>query len=146
MREILFRAKRSDDKKWIEGGIVVLDPGSDYVFISEPFRSASTLPVRELIYGRTHLVDKETVCQYVGLTDKNGKEMFEADIVKTKFFGKCSGHVNFADYDIFKITYHSGAFYFENSKRKFLIDERAKAEVIGNIFDTPELLKEGDAP
>lgn len=95
-----------------------------------------------------YLIDPETVCQYTGLTDKNGMKIFEGDIVKTKFFGKDNGNgQNFADYDIFKIVYKDGIYLLENNRRRFsaqyIPDMMGNGiEVIGNIFDNPELTKE----
>ena len=123
--------KRISDKKWIAGGIVVLDPDSDYVFISEPYYYASTLPVRELIYDRTHLVDKETVCQYTGLTDKNGKKIFEGDIIRD------------IDYGLMRCIYLHGSFVWFNDDKFRWIELRkhiTKEEIIGNIFDNPDLI------
>ena len=88
MREYLFRGKRVDNGKWVEGGIIPLDTDSGYVFIAEPFLSASTLPVHEIVKHHMHLVVPESVGQYTGInefvvTDRSfNKPLFEGDIVE----------------------------------------------------------------
>ena len=72
MREILFKAKRKDNGEWVEG----------YVYrISESLNPVIVLKDK---CGESYEVDPETVCQYTGLTDKNGKKIFEDDVLKYK--------------------------------------------------------------
>ena len=136
-REILFRGKREDNGEWIEGLPSYDINGNLTEFeIYKGFANCETLEV-----------DPETVCQYTGLTDKNGRKIFEGDICKTKFFGKDNGKgQNFADYDIFKVVYKDGIYLLENHQRQFSLQYIPDMvgdgiEVIGNIFDNPELLK-----
>ena len=81
-------------------------------------------------------VDKETIGQYTGLHDKNGKEIYEGDIVKVFISGK---------WWIAKIIYEYSGFTIDVTNNKELefgrrgIIERF-TEVIGNIYDNPELL------
>jgi len=90
-----------------------------------------------------HEVDPSTLGECTGLTDKNGVKIFEGDIVKTKKYGKIVEHSNVNDYDIFVVTYEPCMFRLINKTRGFnLVDDGySKLEVIGNIHDTPELLK-----
>lgn len=138
MREILFRGKRANNGEWVEGGIIPLDTDSGYIFIAEPFLSASTLPVYEIIKHYTHLVIPETVSQYTGLNDKNGKKIFEGDIVKHYHDKK------------FPESYSKGYIFWDEEYLRWkrtsenvncCIANDCIYEVIGNIHDNPELIK-----
>lgn len=163
MREILFKAKRVDNKEWIEGSLIVLDAESGYYFITEKYLSASTLPVRNLIYDNTHLVIPETLCQYTGLTDKNGNKIWENDVVSFKHEKfdfddglepwertclpnkkeyKRNYAVEFCNTPThYGLRFRNGSIWFMVHRMTIVMHD---AEVIGNIFDNPELVKAGD--
>jgi uncharacterized phage protein (TIGR01671 family) len=136
MREILFKAKRIYDGKWIEG-YYLRDQyhigGKDIIF----YRKDSD---RFTVY--TDRIDIETLCQFTGLCDKNGNKIWENDIVtcQTKYGG-----------DIGKVVFHNGKFcvlwnskyhYSRNGKCENYYDINTKNSVKGNVFDNPELLQE----
>ena len=127
MREILFRAKRIDNGEWVEGNYVkaelIHEDGYEH-YIIETMRR-----------GKTYEIDPETLCQYTGLKDKNGNRISENDIV--------SGYFNHKKITGF-IKYGSNAVYYierEGSYGIHLDNSEDWLEVIGNIFDNPELLK-----
>lgn len=129
MREILFRGKRTCNNEWVEGGF------------HSRFEKAYIIGITktEKIDG-TEVIPK-TAGQYTGLTDKNGKKIFEGDIVKAKddVLGSpfCNGIIG-------KIVYDECAFFIEPKNpmdSQWLFDECAVYEIIGNIHDNPELLK-----
>ena len=117
MREILFRGKRYDNGKWVKG------------------HYNNTLRYNNLHWiwdGKNHLkIDPETVGQFTGLTDKNGKKIFEGDILKWDVAEWGGEHCELVEWD-----------YSLLSMRKN--DWQHFCEVIGNIHDNPELLG-GDA-
>ena len=131
MREILFRGKRMDNGEWETGSLVIIRGAcSDKeVFIADKMTGYHTPVI------------PETVCQFTGLYDKNGMKIFEGDIVRTKKYGKVIGHTNVNDYDAFQVVYEPAIFRLVNSTRGFnLVGQAIDWEVIGNIYDNPELL------
>ena len=140
MREILFRGKRTDNGEWIYG---------NYCYAELIDKSGyEELIIEQAADGEARRVIPETIGQYTGLTDKNGKRIFEGDIVKTKKYGKIIGHSNVNGFDIFVVIYEPAMFRLENTHRAFnLVGKCGKGidyEVIGNIHDNPELLKGGE--
>ncbi len=125
MREVLFRGKRTDNGEWAEGFLVDARHVGNWV-IAEP-------------------VNPETVGQFTGLTDKNGKKIFEGDIIK---------YMDSDEKPIAVIKFGTGrilgvGFYVEwESSQPCLRQDIAfwatkrEIEIIGNIHDTPELLEE----
>lgn len=154
MREILFKAKRVDNGEWIEGSLIDLDIDSGYCYIVPPYKKASILPIIFLITDRMKLVDPETLCQFTGLCDKNGKKIWESDIISyqrdnddcpfpnkdtKKRFGKVF-------YQGFRSTFaigmgRNGSRSINDDLWKY-VQNGNRVEVIGNIFDNPELLQE----
>lgn len=137
MREILFRGKRVDNGEWVEGNYEWYHKPEKYI-ISNPYT------------GETKGVLPETVGQYTGLTDKNGKKIFEGDIITTTTLDTGDeqkavvGFSNFIDEN--NDDEYIG-FYIEFDGIKTTITQLAmeevkdRFEVIGNKWDNPELLK-----
>ena len=133
-REILFRAKHIHamdsnehlDGTWVHGYL------SDKNYIND-----------KSLEGE-FLVDENTICQYTGLTDKNGKKIFEGDIVR---YGEICGEVKFGLHESnWQICKYNQGFYIEFPEeslyRKELGYYENKVVVIGNIYDSPKLLEE----
>lgn len=131
-REILFKAKRLDDGEWVEGG-----------YFSEPYTDKKYI-IRWNSFGLGFNefieVAHDTICQYTGLTDKNGKKIWENDSLKA--------HLD-ADYPedttYIRILWNETGFCSnENHSRDIETFGKWDAEhfeVCGNIFDNPELLE-----
>lgn len=83
MREILFKAKRLDNGEWVEGFIVKY-PSAIQVGDCSPWY-IQVPPVDPDDSGGKYNVDPSTVCQYTGLTDRNGKKIFEGDKITMTF-------------------------------------------------------------
>lgn len=142
MREILFKGKRIDNGEWIEGSLIDLDIDSGYCYIVQPYKKASILPIIFLITDRMKLVDPETLCQFTGLFDKNGNRIWENDICDRK--EKYPEVVKMTNGDwTLDYSYAIGRDYGNSyCNLGFYVNERKCVEVIGNIFDNPELLQE----
>ena len=131
MREILFRGKRIDNGEWIEGFYVHVPCGR----MCKDEHLIQTLKLDGRVNGLFN-VDPETVGQFTGLTDKNGKKIFEGDIVC--LYGELYNK-------IFSIVFAEGCFRLgtKNGYACTLHNLTSALEVIGNIHDNPELLKGG---
>lgn len=149
MREILFKAKRVKNGEWIEGSLIDLDIDSGYYYIVPPYKGTSTLPIGFLITDGMELVIPETLCQFTGLYDKNGKKIWENDIIKYHF-REIYAPIKYGCYqncfDSQKAE-HIG-FYVDWTDDKCLRKDlgywidMVYAMPVGNIFENKELLQE----
>ena len=137
-REILFRGKRIDNGEWLEGYYVNYGfTGKEKCYIVPSY--ASDLYSFE--------VDPSTVCQYTGLTDKNGKKIFENDIVYFEDAeNDAEGYHDNVFMNVGEIVYADGQYYITNRETVDMDDllygdDKLECEVKGNIFDNPELLE-----
>lgn len=119
MREILFRGKRIDNGEWIEGDLTRIKDGDR---------------VHTYIYGIGE-VDPETVGQCTGLSDKNGRQIFEGDILRYNEKTETGGRREETLTGIYEMKFECRVFY----PLDILFCHRL--EIVGNIHDNPELLK-----
>lgn len=147
-REILFKAKRIDNGEWVEG---------QYVYITNPLTEDGK-PIKHLICNGTNifndLIDPDTLCQYTGLTDKDGKKIWENDILRYSYDYDGSPFLKDGE----EIKYRVGAVFWSEWRGSWAVCGRGnkkytnndvfkynrnpnRTEVIGNIFDNPELLE-----
>lgn len=140
MREILFKAKREDNGEWVEGNLVhckasvgkselcLIVCGAEWLDNPKWFNLCNE-----------HYVDTETVCQYTGLKDSNGNKVWENDVIKIDK----PHHTG-----VYMVKWVEGGFQYANLNENysFCFDDTEQymdtnnCEVIGNIFDNPELL------
>ena len=133
MREILFRGKRVDNGEWIQGDIVQF-----------PVHGVVRIVEQEPSYKDAE-VDSDTVGQYTGLTDKNGRKIFEGDIIHLEYSQVFFGGVYFGEYTA-EVSYKEGCFITDGINNGGEIEtplsgfNNDEVEIIGNIHDNPELL------
>lgn len=131
MREILFRGKRVDNGEWAEGQYYKRTHYyGDYSVKRYIIASTEDLDYDQVL--EYYEVIPETLGQFTGLLDKNGKKIFEGDIVKLDN----SLDTKQKNFEV-KFTY--GQFYIGINKPVAYV--RDSCEVIGNIHDNPELLE-----
>ena len=85
------------------------------------------------------IVDKHCdLMQYTGLKDKNGKEIFERDIVK--FYFPTSEHGD-SHTELTQVIFEKGAFEFKIKELRYCCYDKEISEIIGNVWENPELIK-----
>ena len=117
-REIKFRGKRLDNGDWVYGYLVVINERS-YIFNDDVRKN----------------VDPATVAQYTGLKDKNGKEIYEGDILDVNFLSHKT-----------KVKYVMDSFMAccKNYPNEYLYHVCSECQVIGNLHDNLELMQEDE--
>lgn len=138
MREVLFRGKRSDTGEWVYGYYSV----DTICSIDGEYLAPVIRPVPKQVYDDTwNEILPDTVCEYTGLNDCNGKKIFEGDILSFQ-------HPFQNRHGIYIVSFISGGFncekfyqsHFDNPCDAFS-EGTEYFKVIGNIYDAPELLK-----
>lgn len=161
IREVIFRGKRADNGEWVEGDVLQTRYHSGHI----EYQIMPQTPV-----SSAYPVLPETVEQYTGLTDKNGRKIFEGDIVQYNIYDDfdCQSVVKFGEYnqdgsageysarkcigfyvDVDNFTCpdwcEDAPDYFpKHFKQQNVLEVARDCQVIGNIHDSLELLEAGD--
>jgi uncharacterized phage protein (TIGR01671 family) len=137
MREIKFRAKRIDNGEWIEGFYAKSEEYDSIIFTNVDEHQGEYFEYEE--------IDETTLCQYIGIKDKDGKKIYEGDILEWQVRNGSSEY-----YECIWLE-DECAFAFENRGNyespvdcyDYYNTCEFCMKVIGNIFDNPELLERG---
>ena len=119
-REILFKAKRTDNGEWVEGNLITNEKNENQKYIGYIFDE------RNEVIEDFDIVEvvPDTLCQYTGFTDKNSKKIWENDLL---------GH------KLNRVEFLNGTYCINGDRSLFF--EANTNEVIGNIFDNQEMLE-----
>ena len=142
MREILFRGKRLEIGDFVEGSLIVYPDGDCY--IARPSGDPNVLD--------KFIVDPDTIGQYTGLKDKDGRRIFEGDILGIKFFPQYVERISwegppdaiatvFWDLNAFSLQAKNG---IDFRYADFCDINYDHTKIIGNIHENPELLEVKD--
>jgi uncharacterized phage protein (TIGR01671 family) len=141
MREILFRGKEIKTGKWVYGGFHEHKP-SIVAISKQPETEALIINDGDADWNlpvpiKAYVVEKKTVGEFTGLTDRNGVKIFEGDILE------CERHIPNSNFNKEKfrhiVHFDKGYFY---ALQEYLFDKI----IIGNIHDTPGLFGGDVAP
>ena len=146
MREILFRGKRTSNGEWIDGYMYEHEPPLQGIVPENYIPESSKWYILQTSFADWNMprsvefieVNLDTICQYTGLEDKYGRRIFEGDIVEGGDFNAEDGY---------------GVIKWDDDGARFIIDGAGiivdfdnyygyELEIIGNIYDNPELLEE----
>lgn len=137
MREIKFRAKRLDNNEWVYGNCIIDNWGDEnnniiYGILEDrkaPSFIENWIPVK---------VNNNTLGQFTGLKDKNDKEIYEGDVVRIFAY-------NFDEEEFFVVKYNNDTARYELVSDDLCVSfdnvYNYEVEIIGNIYDNPELLE-----
>lgn len=167
-KEILFKAKRKDNGEWVEGSLVhcedvdesckaIIIPKTD----AEMYEGIEGVCEDDLGFEKWYKVNRNTLCQYTGLTDKNGNKIWENDILichanEYDLERVVFGEFNVIDTETLEVVDRVIGWHTEVIKTDALSEcepfclpmpltdyyiKKGEVEVLGNIFDNADLLE-----
>ena len=144
MRTIKFRGKRTDTGEWAYGSLIKLDIG--YVItINETTESDDSLDENNsIVFSADEIagVNPNSVGQFTGLLDRNGKEIYEGDIVQLDYITTIGKHRIGLSFEVKWCTQEGCWVGWDGFVENTLQQTRKMFVVKGNIYDNPELINE----
>lgn len=139
MREILYKAKRTDNGEWVEGYYFEFEDKTYITDIKRSFMEAFYTQKSVVdFHMRAYEVEADTVCRYTGLRDYNVDKIWENDVVKD-----CDGDFGIVNYGTNNRAV--SIIYYKKKTDWILLDRKSikllEIKVIGNTFDNSELLE-----
>lgn len=141
MREIKYRGKNKEIG-WVYGQLAYDINGNAYIIQEVELDASYGIEETMLFATMWYRVDKETVGQYTGLKDKNLKEIYEGDIIKYTLQNHKTNEIYYEKF-VVEWKEETASYVIKNNIKGVLcIDYVSRSgEVIGNIYDNPELLE-----
>ena len=147
-REIKFKAKSLDTNEWVYGTYVYTNDNKNNPFNVKHIKETHNICCYS--NGDWNMggwdfveIDKTTLGQFTGLKDKNGNEIYEGDIIRTPYLDPIFGDIVNDVFENAIVEFNNGSFIVKYSdKNIYLFDLLKYIEIIGNIHDNPELLKD----
>lgn len=142
-REIKFRGKRLDNSEWAHGFVELhLIDGDLTKTKRDAFITYDSMSKIGKVYRDRHAVDLSTVGEFTGLHDKNGKEIYEGDILDGSYIHPLTEQKVIRHY---QVEFNRGNFYASLIGKSpygdtILYFRNEQCEIIGNIYENPELL------
>lgn len=143
MREILFRAKRKDDGEWVEGNYTKLKWCNNIIHVAIP--EGAEINSGNTLY-EVHDINPETLCQFTGMIDKNGKRIWENDIISINTYDYMEPSEDFFGKFVYCEAWACWCIQQPDNEKPIPLCEcegsyQTDRFVEGNVFDNPELLK-----
>lgn len=144
-RQIKFRGKRKDTGEWVYGDLLHIDGGCLIYFGSQmetetPYIENSSNIAVELFRTEIAVVEPESVGQFTGLLDANGKEIYEGDVIDFGLNAVVKYHPFLCSF-ILDCDNREPHFNDSYSELGYMKKQCEKFVVIGSIHDSPELVK-----
>ncbi|MFR4439043.1 MAG: YopX family protein [Hungatella sp.] len=157
MREILFKAKRLDNGEWVEGYYLNIAKINHFICTGKIKLDGA---LKGIIAPEMYEIDPDTLCQYTGITDKSGQKIWENDVLRGHGDEKDLSKAVFGGFYVIDVEtieivdsvvgWHTEVIETDEISKcepfnlpmpltEFYIN-RSEYEVIGNIFDDPELV------
>lgn len=141
-REILFRGKRVDNGEWVEGSFYQHPMTKDCFILVHDYHSNAVYGFGNLGCPKFHKVDPDTLGEYTGLTDKNGKKIWEGDICSADLFIPYKTVIFRNGCFMYQLNDGDSDYYDIMMPIEPLINADVYTEVIGNIHDNSDLIEE----
>ena len=156
-REILFKAKRIDNREWVEGYYLNIAKINHFICTGKIKLDGA---LKGIIAPEMYEIDPDTLCQYTGITDKSGQKIWENDVLRGHGDEKDLSKAVFGGFYVIDVEtieivdsvvgWHTEVIETDEISKcepfnlpmpltEFYIN-RSEYEVIGNIFDDPELV------